>query len=112
MQNEKTASLRLPLDLAHRIESRAAFYNEARRKQNELGGKQVEILNQSDIMRRAMSIGLDFMEGGSDRVQDLMLNDFRQTLAAMLALPATNPGALKLLKKIAATAPTPDPDFG
>ena len=107
MQADRAISLRLPLDLAHRIEAHAAKVNAAR------GEQKTGPLSTSEVTRKLLVIGLVVRERDADAMEDYFADLFADKLAAALALGVTDTGVRKLLKKIAADSPTtPEPDFG
>ena len=115
MQVDRSVSLRIPPDLAAKLDSKLDSILKVRKPGDKPppGRDAFRVRNLSDLIRHALSLGLALNERDPDLMADLKAELLADELRAILASAASGHApTLKLLKKIAATSPTPEPDFG
>jgi hypothetical protein len=105
---DRTFSIRLPLDLIHRLEKKLASVNTLRAKDHK--ADRSAPLNFSDVARRAMKVGLDVLERNGD-AEEHFEEIFGERLLKLLASGYRDAATAKMLKKIAASM-KPELDFG
>src|SRR5689334_14840041 len=98
---ERTVSVRIPLDMLHRIEARLEKSAHARREAEDKGHEWHGPKTVSEAVRKLVTVGLDVLDGDSDFVQDLLRNQLADRLTAMVALGIHDKSARDLLQKIA-----------
>jgi hypothetical protein len=113
MHDDKTLSIRIPLELAHALESKLQTIRASRKPDDlpPLGRDRFTVETMSDLVRECIALGLKVNARDPDFMRDLLAETFADELKAVLASGYRDPRALKLLKKIAANAEA-EPDFG
>ena len=111
MQQDRAISLRLPIDLAHKLDARLHAILSARKPDDKPppGRDGHRIRNMSDLMRESINLGLGLNSRDPELLADLKAELLGDELRAILGAAVKSPAVLATLKKIAATA---DPDFG
>ena len=113
---DRNISLRLDMDLRHRVEKRCADLNAKRaalleKRPEFVNGVAPTVFTVSDVIRRALNIGLDILEGDEDAIRDWIGPIIESDLKRILAARYHDSEAMELLRRIASEN-TPDPDFG
>jgi hypothetical protein len=106
---ERTVSVRLPLDLLHRIESRLERSLKAKREAEDNFREWHGPKNISDAIRKLVATGLKVHERDSDFMEAALQEYLPDRLAAMLALGVQDKSAWKMLEQIAKHEPAKDP---
>ena len=113
-------TLRLDVDLKQRVERRCIEMNAQREAYIERGGtERAKVIKEhaptaftmSDVIRRALNIGLAVLEGDEGTIRDWLEPMIESDLRRILAAGYHDLEAMKLLRRIASEN-APDPDFG
>jgi hypothetical protein len=113
-------TLRLDVDLKQRVERRCVEMNAQREAYIERGGtERAKVIKElastaftmSDVIRRALVVGLDVLEGDEDAIRDWAGPMIESDLKRILAAGYHDSEVMKLLRRIASEN-APDPDFG
>ena len=113
MHDDKTLSIRIPLELAHALESKLQAIR-ANRKPGELppyGRDRFKVETMSDLVRECIALGMKVNARDPDFMRDLLAETFADEVKAILASGYNDPRAYKILKSLAKQA-KPEPDFG
>jgi hypothetical protein len=111
MQDDKTLSIRVPLEMAHALESRLQAIRASRKPGDRPHGDDWKVDSISDLVRECISLGLKVNARDPDLMRELADEYLEDDLCVILASGYSNPRAYKILKKIAADS-KPEPDFG
>lgn len=116
MTLDRNISLRLDVDLRHRVEKRCADLNAKRaalleKRPEFVNGVAPTVFTVSDVIRRALNIGLAVLEGDEDVIRDWVGPMIESDLKRILAAGCHDSEAMKLLQRIASET-APEPDFG
>jgi hypothetical protein len=108
MQDDKTLSIRVPLTMAHALESKLQAIRAGRTP-----GVDWKVDSISDLVRECISLGLRVNAREPELMRELADEYLEEDLCAVLASGYTNPKAFKILKTMADKAkPKVDPVFG
>lgn len=115
MQDDKTLSIRVPLTMAHALETRLQTIRAGRKPEDRPHGPDGNwrVDSISDLVRECIDLGLRVNARDSELMRDLADEYLGDDLCAILASGYSNPRAYKILKSLAAKSkPQVEPDFG
>jgi hypothetical protein len=114
-QPDRAVSLRVPLDLAHALDTKLNSILSSRNPDDQPppGRDGHRVRNMSDLMRECLWLGLKLNARDPELLADLKAELLADELRAVLGAAVKSPAVLATLKKIAASASAAnDPDFG